>query len=439
MQSHTETAPHFEQITRALGELGKEIDEAELKDEFQKYLDYGVPPEQAVKTILRHHGAQSNAPAPQPTSQERIPLADVPGNVPYVNLLVRVLSHNVKTVQARGEDKEIVWGMVGDETASRPFTSWRPMEGIEKGDVLAVEGAYTKEWRGEVQIQFGDRCKFEKKEDADLPSAPETFREVKIGDLNPGDRGLEITGRILDVQPRSIQVQGEPKTIYGGTIADESGKVEFTAWADMGLTPDTVVTIQGGYVRAYRGTPQFNFDQDAKVTPAEVELPPAAELRVSDPTPLWKLQENGGSDVTAIATLLEVRDGSGLIMRCDEEGCNRMLQSGACRLHGKQTGRADLRIKGVLDDGTGAVNVIVNRELTEAVLGKDLVQCQEEAKEAFRPEIIQEQLQEMLQGRIFEVTGNVLLDEYGAMFLARTFTAATVETEEAAKALLEAA
>ena len=277
MQTQEQTAPHFQQITRALGDkIGSEIDEQDLKDEFQKYLDYGVPAEQAVRTILRHHGADTQTPA-APQSQERVPLAQVPGDVPFVNLLARVVSINTKTVQARGEAKEIYWGMLGDESATRPYTSWRPLEGIEKGDVLAISGAYSKEWRGEVQLNFGDRTKIEKKDDADLPKTPETFREVQVAELNAGDRGVSVTGRILDVQAREITVQGEPKTIYGGMLADASGKIEFTAWSDLGLQKDSVVTIQGGYVRAFRGVPQFNFDADATITPADVELPSAKE------------------------------------------------------------------------------------------------------------------------------------------------------------------
>ena len=437
MQANEQTAPHFQQITRALGDkIGSELDEQDLKDEFQKYLDYGVPAEQAVRTILRHHGAETQTPA-APQSQERIPLAQVPGDMPFVNLLVRVISLNTKIVKARGEDKEIYWGMLGDESATRPYTSWRPLEGVEKGDVLAISGAYSKEWRGEVQLNFGDRTKLDKKDDADLPKTPETFRTVQVAELNAGDRGLEVTGRILDVQARQITVQGEPKTIFGGMLADESGKIEFTAWSDLGLEKDSIVTIKGGYVRAFRGVPQFNFDADATITPANVELPSATELSVSPATPLRKLMDTGGNDVTVVATLLEVRDGSGLVMRCNEDGCNRVLVGGACRLHHKQPGRPDLRIKGVLDDGTGAMNLIAGTELTQELLGKDLETCQKEAQEAFRPEVIQEQLQEKLQGRAYQVQGNVLVDEFGAMLIARTITPAVVETETAAQKLLD--
>ncbi len=411
---------------------GKDVDMTEVQAELQKYLDYGVPADQAIRTILRHHGVGTTpaATTPVPTG-ERVPLADVPGNLPAVNLLARVISINTKTVQARGEDKEIVWGMLGDETATRAYTSWRPLEGIEKGDVLAISGAYTKEWRGEIQINFGDRTTLEKKDDAALPKTPEVFRDVTIGELNAGLRGIRITGRILDISSRQVNVQGEPKTIYGGTIADETGKVEFTAWSDPGLQADQIVTIEGGYVRAYRGVPQFNFDSDAKITPADVELPDADTLADTPPVALHTLMEHGGNDVTVVATLLEVRDGSGLVFRDPET--NRVV-------HGSQItpeSTPDLRIKGVLDDGTAAMSVIVNKELTETLLGKTLEECQAMAKEAFRSEIVQEKLQEVLTGRVYKVQGNVLVDEFGAMFIARTFKPFELDTASEAQALLD--
>jgi len=442
MQATTDPAPHFETLTRALQDkIGTEIDEADLRAEFEKYLEYGVPVDQAVKTILRHHGVQAgmapSSPAGGAPGQERTPLDQVPSNVPYVNLLVRLVTKNTKTVQARGEEKEIVWGLVGDETGTAPFTSWRPLEGLEKGDVIAVQGAYTKEFRGELQINFGDRCRIEKKEPDALPKVLTVFQEVRIGGIAEGQRGLRVTGRILDVASREVNVQGEPKTIYGGTIADESGKIEFTSWHDHGLEADQVVTIEGGYVRSYRGVPQFNFDEEATVTAAEADLPPAEALDKAQHVSLGQLSERGGgNDVAVVASLLEVRQGSGLVFRCPHEGCSRVLVSGQCRLHGKGEGAADLRIKGILDDGTGSVNLVAGREITEALLGKDIDACLKEAKEAFRHEIVQEQLEERITGRVYEVRGNVLSDEYGLMFLARTMTPFKEDTEKAAEALV---
>ncbi len=440
MQTH-DIAPHLATLTRALKDkIGTEIDETDLKDEFQKYLDYGVPPEQAVRTLLRHHGGQSAVPR-APASTERVTLAALPAASPGVNLKVRLLTVNTKQVNARGEAKDIVWGLLGDESGTAPYTSWRPLEGLQKGDVLEVQGAYTKEYNGQVQVNFGDRTRLAKLPPESLPPTPPSITEVQVADIQEGMRGLRVSGRILAVAPREVQVQGQPRTLYGGTLADRSGAIEFSAWHDFGLKAGDAVTIEGGYVRAFRGVPQLSFDQGSKVTPFTGDLPPLERLSIHPPTPIGRLLERGGaSDVTLVGTLLEVRPGSGLVLRCGhkEEGaaCGRVLQSGQCRLHGKMEGTPDLRIKGVLDDGTGAVSIIIGREATQALLGKTLEACVEEARAAFRPEVIQDQLKERLTGRVFQARGNALSDEYGMQLIARSLAAHQEDTASGAQDLL---
>ncbi len=435
MQLHTDAAPHFEQIKQALQDkIGTGLDEADLQDEFQKYLDYGVPPDQAAKTILRSHGVTgAGAPNQAPPGDADSPntkLADAPANTPFVNLLVRVVSYNKKTITARGEAKEIVWGLLGDDTATRPYTAWRPLEGIDKGDVIQVTGAYTKEYNNEVQINLGDRTQVEKKDADSLPKTTTEFRDVTVSELTPGLRGIRVTGRILDLAPREITVQGAPKTIYGGTLADESGKIEFTAWADLKLEADSIVTIQGGYIRTYRGQAQLNFDQDATVTTATVELPDADTLADTPPVPIHLLTESPSNDVCIVATLLEVRDGSGLVYR--DPTTNRVATGSV-----PEGAIADLRIKGVLDDGTAALNIIANRMLTEQLLGKTLEQCQDQAQAAHHDGVIQDELRAKLPGRVYKIRGNVLVDDFGAMLIAKTIVPFEGELETEAKELLE--
>ncbi len=438
MQSQHDMAPHLDQIKRALGDkVGKEVSEDDLRDEFAKYLEYGVPPDQAVKTVLRHHGVTPSAPTggtmqAAPITDERVALADVPPNVPSVNLLVRIVTKNPKIVNARGEEKEIQWGMIGDETATVPFTSWRPMEGLEVGDVIAVQGAYSKEYQNEVQINFGDRSRIEKRDASELPTTAQEFRQINIGDLRPGLRGIKVTGRVLQAAPKDIHVKGEPKTIWTGILGDETGKVEWTAWSDPNLKEGAVVTIEGGYIRAYRGIPQFNFDKDATITPFEGSFASPEALEEAARITIGELvTRGGGNDVIVEGTLLEVRPGSGLVFRDPE---TRRVVTGSQR---GPDSTPDLRIKGVLDDGTGAVNFVVGREITEALLGKDLEACAKEAQEAFRSEIIQDQLQALLTAKTFRLTGNALRDEYGMMLIAREMKPRVVDLEQEARKLLE--
>jgi replication factor A1 len=426
MQTSIDPTPFVEQIKRALGAKAADIDETDIRDELQKYLDYGVPADQAVRTILRHHGAPLpvravGATASVPVTQERIPLASLPEQSPFVNLKARILSLNTKAITARGEQKEIVWGLLGDESGTAPYTSWRPLEGLGKGDVLAIEGAYTKAYNGQGQVNFGDRTKLTKLPAEDLPKTPTVFKDTPISELKEGLRGIRLTGRVLDVTPRQVTVQGQPKTVWGGSLADGTGKVEFSAWADPKFTAGQAVTIEGGYVRAYRGVPQFTFDADARITVPTQELPDVASLDTRAPTLLRDLlARGGGSDVQVVATLLDVKEGSGLVLRCPTQGCTRVLAAGVCRIHNKvEGGVPDIRIKAVLDDGTGAVQLVAGREITEQLLGKDLERCKKEAQDAFRPDLIREQLKEKLTSRVFAVRGNALSDEYGMTFIAR--------------------
>ena len=120
-------APHIEALKRALGsKIGSDVSEQDLKDEFAKYLEYGVPVDQALKTILRHHGVATPAgprPGSSPPVTERLPVAKLPPTSPSVIVKARLLTLNTKTVSARGEQKEIVWGLLGDESGSIPYTS----------------------------------------------------------------------------------------------------------------------------------------------------------------------------------------------------------------------------------------------------------------------------------------------------------------------------
>ncbi len=423
-------APHLDELIKALGnKVGTTVSEDDLKDELRKYMEYGVPAAEAVRTILRHHG--ENAPAGAANTGP-VKLADAPNDAPNVDVLARLITMNTRTVNARGEEKEIVWGLLGDETASIPYTSWRPLEGLEKGDVIEIQGAYTKEYRGETQINFGDRTRIAKRDQDAVPKTATEFRTVKVQDLKEGLRGFQVTGRFLDVQSREVQVQGNPKTLWSGQFADPTGKIEFTCWDDLGLQQDAVVTIQGGYIRSFRGTPQFNFDKEAIITPFEGEFADKSDLDVVHTMTVGELVEKGDvGDASVRATLLEVRPGSGLVWRDPE---TRRVTDGNA-----PGAEPDLRIKAILDDGTGCVQTIIGRADTEALLGKTVDQCLEEAKAAFPngDELIMRQIADKITGRVFLAQGFAREDDYGVMFIARSIEQSMEDAETEAQKLIE--
>lgn len=426
-----QSAPVLEEILRALGDkVGNVVTADALGEELQRYLDYGVPPDQARTAILRHYGA----PPPQEGAGARRPLVEVQANEPFVNLHVRVVAVNEKEVLVRGEKRRIQYGLLGDESMTRPFTAWKTLE-AQKGDVLRITGAYTRPYQGSVEIQLGDRALIEPADPDSLP-ATSTPRPVNVGELAAGMSNVDLTARLLSIAPRTLQVQGQPKTVWSGLLADATGKAGFTSWFDFGLREGQAVRVRGGYVRAFRGAPQFTFDEKAEVEVlADDALPTRAELDRAGPTPLADLYLGSGAvDVTVEATLVEIRPGSGLVTRCPQ--CNRVLRPEGCRVHGKSEGRPDLRIKGVLDDGTAALGAVFGREVTEALLGRTLAEIQESARDPAAADPGLAELRAKLLARPLRVRGNVLVDEFGPTLLVQDASRIERDLAAAAEALL---
>lgn len=424
-----QSAPILEEILRALGDkVGRDVTAAALEEELQRYLDYGVPPDQAKSTILRNYGAAGTAATPRRTLQDLHP------NENSVDLLVRLVTVNEKEITVKGEKRRIQYGIMQDETMSRPFTAWKPLTAT-KGQVVKVSNAYTREYQGAAEIQLGDRSVVEPGDDAAVPSMP-VLRTAKIEALGPGMSNLELAVRVLDVSPRTVTVEGKEKTVWSGVLADGTGKAGFTSWHDFKLQPGQAVRIRGGYVRTFRGAPQFTFDEKATLeTLADDAVPSIAEIAGAAPTPLADLYTGAGAlDVVVEATLIEVRPGSGLVQRCTE--CKRTLAEGACRVHGKVKGRTDLRIKAVLDDGTGAMSAIIGRETTEALYGKTLDECEKAAKDAMSPDVVEREMRAKLVGRPVRARGNVVVDDFGPTLLVQEAGLLQRDLAAAAEALL---
>jgi replication factor A1 len=160
------------------------------------------------------------------------------------------------------------------------------------------------------------------------------------------------------------------------------------------------------------------------------------ELAVDTVVPIEELERRGGAQSVAVqGIVIEVREGSGLVFRCPE--CRRVVRKGACGVHGRVEATPDLRVKAVVDDGTGSLSVVIGRELTEALLGKTLEQCKALAQEAFDAEVVRDLLADRLVARPVRVAGNVLSDDFGLMMICSRVTDVEVDVRAEASALLE--
>lgn len=415
---------HIEDILDVLSEDSeKEVNRNELEKELKKFLEYGVPVEQAKQTLIKKFGGDTIL----TSSSERTLISDLQVNDASVNLICRVISINPKEITVKGETRKIFYGILGDESGTITFTAWKDFE-LEKGDVVEISNAYTKEWQEMAQINLGDRVKIKKTEEDKIPMGSQQPKEFKVKDLRSGLGAVEVTARIIDFKKRDTEVNGVKKQVFSGVIGDETGKAQFTSWHDFGFKKGDVVKISGGYIKSWKGIPQLTFDEKATVKKLGASKIPENEIKTRK-MPLYELVEiRGALDIEVEGTIIEVRDGSGFIMRCPE--CKRMMQNDECKIHGKVKGEPDLRIKLVVDDGTGSINSILGREIAEELLGKTLEECKKIVEKSKKDNELVDMMNSLFFARRINLQGNALGDSFGTTVIAKNARFVNIDIKE---------
>ncbi|MFW6153543.1 MAG: replication factor A [Halobacteriota archaeon] len=207
----------------------------------------------------------------------------------------------------------------------------------------------------------------------------------RIADIDAPDEWLTLEAKVVELwEPRSDAV-GQV-----GLIGDPSGTIKFTKWAKSDLQSleegasyrlENVVTdeYQGRFsVKLNRTTNIKRLDEDIEVGRATVDVEGA---------------------------LVDIQQGSGLIKRCPEENCTRVLQNSRCAEHGEVEGVFDLRIKGVLDDGIETQDVLFDREATERVADIDIETAKQMAKDALDTTVVADEIADRVLGRYYRIEG----------------------------------
>jgi ssDNA-binding replication factor A large subunit len=215
--------------------------------------------------------------------------------------------------------------------------------------------------------------------------APDGNQTVEAADIDEPERWVDLTAKVVELwDPRSDAV-GQV-----GLLGDESGTIKFTAWAKSDLPTleegevyrlGNVVTdeYQGRYsVKLNRTTTIEHIDEDIEVGDDAVEIEGA---------------------------LVDIQSGSGLIKRCPEDDCTRVLQNGRCSEHGEVEGEFDLRVKAVIDDGQAVHEVIFDEEATETLTGITLEEAKQQAMDALDTTVVADEMRAEIVGRYYRVRG----------------------------------
>ena len=119
--SRNELQSHVEDILSFLSEETKEkVGVEKIQRELEKFMEYGVPIDQAKQTIIKKFTGNTSFNAP--VSSERRLIADLQPNEKSVNLLGHIIAINPKEVSVRGGKKQIYYGIIGDESETGPLS-----------------------------------------------------------------------------------------------------------------------------------------------------------------------------------------------------------------------------------------------------------------------------------------------------------------------------
>ncbi len=209
--------------------------------------------------------------------------------------------------------------------------------------------------------------------------------EVELAEIDAAEQWVDLTTKVIDLwEPRSDSIA------QVGLLGDASGRMKFTKWAKSEL-PELdeggVYRLENVVTDEYQGQYSVKLNRTTTITELDEEL-------------------EVGDDTTEIeGALVDIQSGSGLIKRCPEEGCTRVLQNGRCSEHGEGEGEFDLRIKGVLDDGREIQEVIFNQEATEDVAGIGLEEAKQMAMDALDTTVVADEIRAKILGQYYRVTG----------------------------------
>jgi replication factor A1 len=236
---------------------------------------------------------------------------------------------------------------------------------------------------------------------------------VLVDTIDTADQWVDLEVQVVDLWDDTHESMAQ-----AGLLGDESGTIKFIAWekSDLpALQEGESYRLQGVSTDEYEGRYSVNLVSTTAIERLEDDV------------------EAGDDERTLAGALVDIKSGSGLIKRCTaDEDCTRVIQNGRCAEHGECDGEFDLRIKGVLDDGQEAQDILLDAEATEDLTGVGLDEATDMAMDALDTAVVGQRFEDELIGRYYEVRG----PQYGQYLLVETIEQTTERDEQQAEELL---
>jgi replication factor A1 len=357
---------------------------------------FKVPSNEAQRSVTNYFLKKYSVPKNEFYARQAEPqltkIVDVSENGQWANLKVKVIQLWENTHESISQV-----GLLGDETGIIKFTKWQStgLPDLKQGESYLLRNIVIDEYNCRFSVKLTRTSSIEKLAEAvevaggDFIPAARESELWNIADLKESNQWATIRGKIIQLWENSHESIEQT-----GLIGDETGVIKFTNWASSEL-PDMEegksYILKNVVVDEWNGRFAVTLNRSSLIEELDEDI------------------KVGASTSTYSGAMVDIQTGSCLIKRCPQ--CKRALVKGACPEHGKVKGEYDLRIKAVLDSGTSTQDVLINRELTEGLVGLSLDNAIAMAADALDPGVVLDKLKHELVGRYYIVSGHKL-DRY---------------------------
>ncbi len=213
---------------------------------------------------------------------------------------------------------------------------------------------------------------------------------TKISDIKEPNQWISVKGKVVQIwEPNS------PSILQTGLIGDETGVIRFLIWAKSNkpeVEEGKCYIFKNVVTDEFGGSMRINVTRYSEIEEINEDIEVPKDLKYS-------------AGIEVIGALVAIQQNSGLVQRCDE--CGKIVKSGMCPKHGKVKWHDDLRLRGVIDDGSNTYEVILNEENIKSLTGMGLEEAKRLAQENLDRNVVLTELKKALLGKYLRVEGDL--------------------------------
>lgn len=306
---------------------------------------YGMAQNEAERTIIGRHAKEHNVviynSAARSNALKEINSLKNPNE--WVSVEGKVIS-----VSKPETNKIFMKIVIADETGAIPATLWSRKEGEPMLPEVKIDKWYrfsnvvTNNYNNSPVLSTAKNTTIEEIHDkGNIESVITNIKDLSTGLFN-------IRGKIVQFFDSK-----NDKIDQVGLVGDESGITKFITWKSSNVPK---LEKDKSYVFNYAQSQKYN-EMYSLILSSAIEIPD--EINVPS------------KQAEIIGNLVSIKAGSGLIRRCKVDGCGRVIsRQNYCTVHEMQDDfKWDMRIKGIIDDGVTAYNVIMTLPTVEKLTG----------------------------------------------------------------------